>query len=52
MVGAATGGRKNVPSEARLILALTKVGVEHRAAVDEIERALPTDIELVVVGAR
>jgi probable selenium-dependent hydroxylase accessory protein YqeC len=52
VVGAATGGRKNVPSEARLILALTKVGVEHRAAVDEIERALPSDIQLVVVGAR
>jgi probable selenium-dependent hydroxylase accessory protein YqeC len=52
VVNAADGGRRNVPPNARLILALTKVGVEHQTAVDEIEQALAGDIGLVVVAAR
>lgn len=46
------GGRRNVPTGARLALALTKVEARHSDAVAQVRAALPTDIELVTIASR
>ncbi len=49
VVNAPDGGRKRVPAAARLLLALTKVGAEHRTTVEEVTSLLPDDITVVAI---
>ncbi len=46
------GGRRHVPSDSRIVLALTKIQPGQREAVAAIQTALPTDIEFRTIAGR